>query len=1172
MNRHLFLLIALLLSPLLLAGAVQAAGPPGPAAALRAFLETHPAPFPDGAYLASLETVSTTFTVRLVLPAPALTALSPAAVEGMTEQIARTLEPFHWRDLRVAAFDPTAGRFRPLAAFLPATAPPRKEGLPAPPAAPLTATGSLAGKTVYVSAGHGWEWNTPVNGWRTQRPPYPLPPYPGPIIEDHNNAEAVNQYLIPYLRQAGARVIPVREGDMNPLQAVVPLTSTNCVTAGRWLPGDGYLWTTTVTTAPTAAITWTALIPADGDYAVYAWYRQGGDRATAARYTVHHAGGVSVVTVDQTRHGDTWHYLGHYGFRGGEEAQVVLTNQSPVAGQTVVAGDIRFGGGTFDDLTGISTVATAPPAVPWWEVCAYYYVQRMGMGPPPYGDVTARPIYARWEHAGTGEDAVYISWHTNGYNGYQWNYSGTTTYIHSGEGYTVTEGSAALRHTVHSEVIHDLRAGWDPAWQDLGERSRNLGELRLLWDDDPAARMPGALIEIAYHDHPTATDALKEPRFEQIVARAVYQGIVEYFAQRDGISLTLLPEPPTHLAVQNVGGGRVRLSWRPPLTDDGDLAGDPPTSYRIYRSDDGLGWDAGTPVSTTVYTLTGLTPGSLLFVKVTAVNAGGESFPTAVLGARVGEPSDLLIVNGFDRLDRMQTVPDDDPIEGYNLRLLLDRMNRRDYVIQHGDAIPYPFDSASNEAVRDGPVNLTDYALVDWFLGEESSADHTLDAVERSRLDEFLAQGGALLLSGTDVGWELAHLAVAPDFYSGTLRAAYVGDDAATYLVSPVSGTLFADLPPFRFDAPGMYDPDSPDIITPTGGAVSVLTYGGNPTATAAVGYVGAGCERLLYLAFPFETIWPEQRGPVMERALDFLGVCLAALETDITSPSDGAVYDALPPFRGTARATGDEHLARVEVQLERLSDGLYLAGDRWLTGTAWLTRSAWVTAATWATATGAEEWSLPLPRWLGEGAYRLRARARSLSGDVDPSPAAVVFTYAPPTGAEERVYLPLVLRDFAPARPTCADYLLNGDFEADGGWTFNRAVYTTTIVHGGDRSALAGLPPGSAGEAAYSSLAQTVALPSGTLATSATLALWLYPVGEGGDTDDYYYIGLRDAAGDYHSLAHWTGDTRRWERRGYDLTAYLGQTVTLYIGVWNDGDDDTAALYVDDVSLVACR
>ena len=40
------------------------------------------------------------------------------------------------------------------------------------------------------------------------------------------------------------------------------------------------------------------------------------------------------------------------------------------------------------------------------------------------------------------------------------------------------------------------------------------------------------------------------------------------------------------------------------------------------------------------------------------------------------------------------------------------------------------------------------------------------------------------------------------------------------------------------------------------------------------------------------------------------------------------------------------------------------------------------------------------------------------------------------------------------------------------------------------------------------------------------------------------------------------------WE---YDMSGYLGQTVTLYIGTYNNGDDDTAAMYIDDVTLEVC-
>jgi hypothetical protein len=38
-------------------------------------------------------------------------------------------------------------------------------------------------------------------------------------------------------------------------------------------------------------------------------------------------------------------------------------------------------------------------------------------------------------------------------------------------------------------------------------------------------------------------------------------------------------------------------------------------------------------------------------------------------------------------------------------------------------------------------------------------------------------------------------------------------------------------------------------------------------------------------------------------------------------------------------------------------------------------------------------------------------------------------------------------------------------------------------------------------------------------------------------------------------------------ERR-VDLSPYAGQRVTLYIGVKNDGDEQTAAMNVDDVGL----
>ncbi|MGD2178018.1 MAG: fibronectin type III domain-containing protein, partial [Anaerolineae bacterium] len=701
---------------------------------------------PEGTGLAAyLDQLKGTVIVRLQMPQQALNDLTHQSFEIIVDQIGHTLMPVGWSDLRIQVQDPDTGDFVPLANFLPEIVAPRKE-TPWPGAAPQVAPadtgqppapgqgqpqGALSGKTIYVSAGHGWEWNSYVYGWRTQRPPYPNPPYAGPIIEDHNNAEAVDQYLLQYLWNAGAMVWPVRERDMNAAEAIVDDSAAVLYGSDWTAAAGGYEGhcheAQTVTGLPTATATWSTSLPADGHYAVYVWFRPGSNPTDDAEYTVHHSGGETSFTVDQGHHGHTWHYIGTYGFLAGGEARVTLTNQSSVAGRTVVADAVRFGGGTFDSLVGIDTDADHPPSKPWWEVAAYYFSQKMGMR-AAYGDVTARPIYARWEHFGTGDDAVYVSWHTNGVSGYQTHSRGTLSIMYNGSGGSITPGSELLRNTIHDELLNDIRSGWDATWPGSTLRM-NLGELRELWDDDIASdpsqdQIPGALFEIAYHDHPDDTDALKEPTFNMLAARALYQGIVKYFEARDGINLTLLPEPPTHLSVKNIGGGQAQLTWQPSPADVGGLLGDPATRYRVYTGTNGIGWSNGVDVpGGTEYVVGGLSAGQLLYVRVTATNDGGESFPTETLAVRAGDSPGTLLVNGFDRLNGSMAVLDADPVEGDNMRMLLDRMNRYDYVIQHAEGITHAFDSASNEAVQSGSVDLTDYTVVDWILGEESAPD-----------------------------------------------------------------------------------------------------------------------------------------------------------------------------------------------------------------------------------------------------------------------------------------------------------------------------------------------------------------------------------------------------------------------------------------------------------------
>jgi hypothetical protein len=1219
---------------------------------------------PEGTTLAGLLDLSQGMViVRLQMSSQALQELSHESFEIIVNQIADTLMPLDWRDLRIQVQDPDTDDFVPLANFLPEISVPRKEtpsksagpqvtpAHPGQPPAPGQGQprGALSGKTVYVSAGHGWEWNSYVDGWRTQRPPYPNPPYVGPIIEDHNNAEAVNQYLLNYLWNAGAMVWPVRERDINGAEAIVDDNSPTGFDGTGWteVPGGygGHCREAQTTTGqPTANAAWSANLPADGRYAVYVWFCPGPNPADDAQYTIHHAGGETSVTVDQQRHGYTWHYIGTYGFLDELEARVTLTNQSGLAGRTVVADAVRFGGGTFDNLAGIDTDADYAPSKPWWEVAAYYFTQKMGMG-AAYGDVTARPIYARWEHRGTGDDAVYVSWHSNGATGYQWQYSGTETYVHNGEGLARTEGSLGLQDAIHTEVVHDIRAGWDSAWIDRGKKQRNLGELRLLWDDDVSTRMPGALIEIAFHDHPEDTDALKEPTFNMLAARAIYQGIVRYYEQRDVTDLTLLPEPPTNLTVQNVGDSQMRVSWHPSPTDALDLGGEAATGYRVYTSTNGIGWSNGADVpGDTDYVVGGLSSGQILYVRVTATNDGGESFPTETLAVRTGDSPGTLLVNGFDRLNGTMAILDPDPIEGENMRLLLDRMNRYDYVLQHAEGIPYAFDGTSNEAVQSGAANLNEYAIVDWILGEESAPDETLSPVERARLQGFVESGGALFVSGTELGWHLDGEGTDPWFYNNVLRADFVRDDAGTYWVSSAPGSIFAGLGLFHFEADGMYKADFPDVLTPINGSSTALVYEGGTGGTAAVQYVNPQneCERLVYFGFPFETVGPEYRPVVMSRIMAFLGACLnPTADTSIDSPTYGSAHATLPAFAGTAHS---EHvsLSKVEVQIQNSSTGNYWDGSRWVASEAWLE------------ATGLEAWSYPLPASLPDGDYRLRARARTTDGEYDETPAETVFTYdttppasttlITPTGgatisalpelrliwqsvgpdggselsylvkldgdqyatfssfytttsiaegphtwgvqvvdaadnrsgwvtddftvSREHVWLSVVLQAYSGEAPPCSNLIINGGFETDAGWLFNPPegydTYVTTRSHSGHRSGLVGHD-----SAPYSSVRQQIALPEGS---SATLRLWLYPISEGNDPDDLHYIWLRDQSQDSHPLELTTSDAREWTPAEYDVSAYLGQTVTIFVGAINDGDSNTASMYVDDVELLVCR
>ena len=780
---------------------------------------------------------------------------------------------------------------------------------------PRTA-GTLAGKTVYLSAGHGWLYSN--GAWRTQRG------NTHDLVEDFITIESVNEYLIQYLQAMGAYVVPIREADLNPnlvvvddADAMIEGTLGEVATTERgWgtvaMPIDtvemqpfaqGATRLMTATASETGRAVFPTAIPESGYYNVYVAYVQGADRVADAHVIVRHAGGESHLRVDQRRHGSTWVLLGRWYFEADaplERASVAFANDSAQPGGKISFDAVRLGGGK--GLTKRGGATTGRPA---FESAATSSTQLLGAPGSVYNyfggasesnnDVVARPRFAAWDHE-AGEDAIYVAFHTNapapGRGTMSIAFGNTYPCCQPLTDFAGVAGSLDLLHAVHDEVMADLRGAYDPAWPNAGKVTAALGELNPSHNNET----PAILIELAFHSTQADADALREPKFRRLAARAMAQGIAKYFAKQDGRTAVLPPEPPTALRVENAGAGTLRISWRPPAADA--TGGGAPTGYRVYVSDNGYGFDDGVFVDGETHLLENLPRAALRFVRVAAVNDGGESLPTEVVGARraASGVAPVLVVGGFDRLDGWQSIRDTAPLVGVVDRQRLERMNDGTYAARHGRALAdagYAFDGATDEAVAERDVDLAAYKAIDWFTGEQANAS-ALPATTRTELARFFAGGGRMLLSGSELVWALDSQGTADDqmFVRDVFHVSLAADDAETYDVMSLDGP-FSALAPLSFldTAPGGYDAKFPDVLVPGEGATAVLAYDSGTTAAIA-------WEQGIVVGFPFELVQDaEMRRQLMDAALGYFGV-----EKDPDNPDDG---DDPPPDDPTLAGCG---------------------------------------------------------------------------------------------------------------------------------------------------------------------------------------------------------------------------------------------------------------------------
>lgn len=303
------------------------------------------------------------------------------------------------------------------------------------------------------------------------------------------------------------------------------------------------------------------------------------------------------------------------------------------------------------------------------------------------------------------------------------------------------------------------------------------------------------------------------------------------------------------------------------------------TTYKAFYGKDGLYFNDSTSEFTNNIIVSGLDTDSLFFFRLRALSSNGYSLFSEVLAAVASttEP-EVLIVNGFDRASSGNT---------YN------------FIRQHGRAFKnngYAFSSATNDAVLQGLISLQDYSIVDYILGEESTADETFSNAEQELVKTFLRNGGKLFVSGAEIAWDLDNKGSTSDkdFIKNFLKCQYVNDApngqaGVYYQVEPVSGSIFDGIGITSFDngTQGTINVRYPDVITGVNGGINNLKYSNVTNQFGGVHFQGvfpggtiAG--KVVCLGFPFETIYPElKRDLLLSKVIDFFNLPVGINESN---------------------------------------------------------------------------------------------------------------------------------------------------------------------------------------------------------------------------------------------------------------------------------------------------
>ena len=814
----------------------------------------------------------------------------------------------------------------------------------------------LQDRHIAIWQSHGNYFKNDKNEWGWQRPRLFC------TTEDLFTQSFVLPYVIPMLENAGAIVYTPRERDTQKNEIIVDNDTPNASLylevgskKAHWTTapikgfaqkkaiyrdGENPFTDGTCRFIPTerkkknkdqAFAEWVPTLPEKGEYAVYVSYRTLPNSVSDAKYLVFHNGGVTEFKVNQKIGGGTWVYLGTFEFDKGNNdyGMVVLSNESSEHG-VVCADAVRFGGGMGNIERGGKT-----SGLPRYLEGARYSAQWAGMPYEVYAGRKGENDYA--DDINTRSNTINYLSGGSVYNPQQPGLGiplEMTMALHSDAGCSKTDeligslgiyttdfnngklntgidryASRDLADILLTQIQKDIYSSYNLSWTRRSMWNRNYSETRL-----PAT--PSTIIELLSHQNFADMQLGHDPNFKFTVGRAIYKGILQFVAGQHDKEYVVQPLPVSNFTIRfGKKKNTLELSWKGENDPQEPTA--QPREYIVYTRIGYGGFDNGTLVSKTSHTVK-IEPGLVYSFKVTAVNRGGESFPSEILSAYKAkrERERVLIINGFDRVsgpavintfdkagfdleqdpgvpylsnisfsgaqigfDRAQAGKEGEGSLGYSGRELEGMKiagNTFDYPFIHGKAIQaagkYSFVSCSDEAVENGTVTLEDYPVVDYILGmEKEDPAHkvyykTFSSAMQRIITSYCQSGGNLFVSGAYVGSDMSGTQGNREFTEKILKYGYQSSmtDKSSNRINGLGRTI--TIP--RMPNETSYAVPAPDCIVPVDTAFPVFTYvPGNQSA----GIAYKGNYRTFVLGFPFESIQSEaDRATIMAGILGF--------------------------------------------------------------------------------------------------------------------------------------------------------------------------------------------------------------------------------------------------------------------------------------------------------------